>query len=107
VVKGGASVRLLDATAPVPAAVDSGPIVPEAQAVRAGLFQPRLVEFGEARRETIVSARPQVREELVVGRSVDSRPARIDDTVRRTEVEIENLPPRAARELSGEPSEGE
>jgi stress response protein YsnF len=59
----------------------------------ADLFTPRLIEFGETRRETIVAARPFVREELVVGKEIARRVERIDETVRRTEVEVEDLPP--------------
>jgi stress response protein YsnF len=63
-------------------------------AASAGLFQPRLIEFGETREETTVSVRPVVREELVVGRSEERRVERIEETVLRTEVEVEALPAR-------------
>lgn len=88
VVKGGARVKIL--------ASDPSP-TPPSQAARmdepAELFRPRLIEFGEMRRETVVAARPFVREELVVGKQVGRRVERIDETVRRTEVEVEDLPP--------------
>jgi stress response protein YsnF len=41
-----------------------------------------------------------VREELVVARSTGRRVERIEETVRRTEVEIESLPPRVGEKAS-------
>lgn len=100
-VKGGACVRLPSAEPAVADAPDSQPIISEREAAQAGLFRPRLIEFGEARHETVVAARPEIRETLIVARSVESRVERVEDKVRRTEVEIEQLPPRADEEVPG------
>ena len=92
VLKGGANVIVISA-----ARTDAPPVVAAVaakDAAKADLFRPRLIEFGETREETVVSARPFVREELAVGRTTDRRVERVDETVRRTEVEIENLSPR-------------
>ena len=90
IVKGGAKVSVVGA-AQAAASADSAPTVAADEAARAGLFRARLIEFGETREETIVSARPFVREELVVGRTAGRRVERIEETIRRTEVEVEDL----------------
>jgi Domain of unknown function (DUF2382) len=95
IVKGGARVSVVGpAHAAAPA--DPLPALSPDDVVRAGLFQPRLIEFEETREETIVAARPFVREELVVGRTAARRVERIEETVRRTEIEVESLPSGAA-----------
>jgi hypothetical protein len=58
----------------------------------AGLLTGRVFEFTENRREPIVSTRAEVREELAVRKSVTRRVQAIDEIVRRTEVEVEDLP---------------
>lgn len=97
IVKGGARVetRPVEGTAAQP---DTMPAIPEAESAQAGLFVSRLIEFGETRRETVVAARPFVREEIVVGKSIGRRVERIEETVRRTEVEVEQVPPRVREE---------
>ena len=92
--RGGASVRIDPAGAPARPAPDTA----GNGEAHSGLFRPRLIEFGEMRRETSVSVRPEVREEIVVARSVDRRVERVEETVRRTEVEVENLPRRGGEE---------
>ena len=93
ILKGGAKVSVVGA-AYAAASAASAPAVSAEEAAKAGLFRPRLIEFGETREETIVSAQPFVREELVVGRTSDRRVERIEETVRRTEVEVEDLSSR-------------
>jgi hypothetical protein len=100
IVRGGARVeaRLAEPTA---AKLPGGtPAISDSEASEAGLFRARLIEFGETRQETIAAAQPFVREQIVVGRNVGRRVERIEETVRRTEVEVEDLPPRAGDEAS-------
>lgn len=97
ILKGGATVSVVGA-AFAAASAEPLPIVGADEAAGSGLFRPRLIEFGETRAETVVSARPFVREQLVVGRTTGRRVERIEETVRRTEVEVEELPPRAGEE---------
>jgi stress response protein YsnF len=92
ILRGGAKVSVVSAAQS--ASTNSAPDVCADDAAKADLFRPRLIEFGETREETIVSARPFVREELVVGRSTGRRVERIEETVRRTEVEVDDLPAR-------------
>ncbi|HEX9933212.1 MAG TPA: DUF2382 domain-containing protein [Allosphingosinicella sp.] len=59
----------------------------------AGLFEERTIEVGETREKPVVSKSLFVREELVVRKSGTERIERFADSVRRTEVEVEELPP--------------
>lgn len=59
-----------------------------------GLLQERVIEITEMGEEAVVTKEAFVREELVVTKSVHRRVERIDETVRRTEVETERLPPK-------------
>ncbi len=59
-----------------------------------GLLQERVIEIAEMGEEAVVTKEAFVREELVVTKSVHRRVERIDETVRRTEVETERLPPK-------------
>jgi uncharacterized protein (TIGR02271 family) len=54
------------------------------------LFQDRTIEVEETGEEAVVSKETHVREELVVGKDVEERTQTVSDTVRRTEVEIED-----------------
>lgn len=92
VVTGGARVRISSAAPAAPEAAEPVNFLSEDQLAEAALFRPRLIEFGEKERETIVSARPEIREELVMARSVERRTERVEATLRRTEVEVEALP---------------
>ncbi len=58
-----------------------------------GLLQERVIEITEIGEEAVVTKEAFVREELVVTKSLHRRVARIDETVRRTQVETERLPP--------------
>ena len=58
-----------------------------------GLLQERVIEIAEMGEEAVVTKEAFVREELVVTKSLHRRIERIEDTVRRTEVETERLPP--------------
>jgi uncharacterized protein (TIGR02271 family) len=54
------------------------------------LFQDRTIEVEETAEEAVISKDTRVREELVVGKDVEERTQTVSDTVRRTEVEIED-----------------
>lgn len=55
------------------------------------LLRERSFEVTETAEEAVVSKSAHVREEVVVGKTVDERIERVDDTVRRTEVDIEDI----------------
>ncbi len=67
--------------------------ISEEEVARGGLLQERVIEVTEMREEAVVTKEAFVREELVVRKSVHRRIERIDETVRRTEVETERLHP--------------
>lgn len=54
-------------------------------------FRERTIEAREMHEEPVVSKEARVVEDVVVGREVEERTERISDTVRRTDVEIENI----------------
>lgn len=58
------------------------------------LMQDRTIELAETREEAVVDKQAVVREEVVVHRSADERVETVSDTVRRTEVDIEDLDDR-------------
>jgi hypothetical protein len=59
-----------------------------------GLLKDRVIEVVEMREEPIISREVVVREEVLIRKSVNQRRETVTDTVRRTEVEIEDLPSR-------------
>jgi uncharacterized protein (TIGR02271 family) len=54
------------------------------------LFQERTIEMDEKREEAVVSKEARVKEELVVRKDVEQRTETISDTVRSTEVDVED-----------------
>jgi len=54
------------------------------------LLQERTIEVSETAEEAVVGKEARVREEVVVSKDVDERVEHIDDTVRRTKVEVED-----------------
>jgi stress response protein YsnF len=68
----------------------------EEEVAEGGLLQERVIEITEMREEAVVTKEAFVREELVVTKSVHRRVERIEETVRRTEVETERLEPETA-----------
>ena len=66
-------------------------VTPE-EAEAAGLLRERTLEFVETREEPVVSKEIMVREEVIVRKRINERTETIRDTVRRTEVEVEELP---------------
>ena len=65
-----------------------------------GLFKERVFEIAQMREEPVVTKVAVVREEVIVRRTVRERTETVRDTVRRTEVEVEDLPPAAAKDDS-------
>jgi len=59
-------------------------------------FKEGSVEFHEMAEEPVVSKTAHVVEEVVIGKEVSQETASIDDTVRRTDVEVEQLGARGA-----------
>ena len=57
-----------------------------------GLFTERVFEIAEMREEPVVTKSAVVREEVIVRKTVKERTETVRDTVRRTEVEVEDLP---------------
>lgn len=55
------------------------------------LMQDRTIELAETREEAVVDKQAVVREEVVVHRSADERVETVSDTVRHTEVDIEDI----------------
>ena len=55
----------------------------------ADLLQERTVEMRETAEEAVVQKVAQVREEVVVSKTVEQRTEQVEDTVRRTEVDVE------------------
>jgi uncharacterized protein (TIGR02271 family) len=53
-------------------------------------FQERTLEVSETEEQAVVGKEARVTEEVVVGKSTGERTERIDDTVRRTKVEVED-----------------
>lgn len=60
-------------------------------------FQEKWVEVTEIDEEAVVSKEPRVVEEVVVGKDAETREEHVRDSVRRTDVEIENIPGEAGR----------
>jgi hypothetical protein len=65
----------------------------DADVAKAGLLVERVFAISEMREEAVVAKQAFVREELVVRKQVNERVERIDETLRHTEVEIEERRP--------------
>lgn len=65
--------------------------VSEQELEHGGLLRDRVVEISQVREEAVVSKEVVVREEVVVTKSTERRVEQIHETVRRTEVETEDL----------------
>ena len=67
-----------------------------------GLFKERMFEATEMREEPIVTKIPVLREEVIVRKTIKERTEIVRDTVRRTNVEVEDLPASEAAALFGQ-----
>jgi stress response protein YsnF len=59
-------------------------------------FKESVIELSETAEEVVASKEAQVVEEAVVSKGVTEHAETVKDTVRRTEVEVEKLPPGQA-----------
>jgi uncharacterized protein (TIGR02271 family) len=66
----------------------------EADVAARGVLKDRVIEISQMREEAVVTKEAVVREELVVNKTIEERTERIEETVRRTEVEVDDLPAR-------------
>lgn len=67
---------------------------PVSDAERAAAFKDEVIETEEFREEAVVSKEARVVEEVVVGKEATQHEETVRDTVRRTDVEVENLADR-------------
>lgn len=105
VARGGARVRSEVRDVPAEASVklkqerldaDVRPVgrpITDADVQAAGLLKSRVIEISEMREVPVVAKEAFVREEVVVRKTIEERTETIRDTVRRTEVEVDELRP--------------
>jgi stress response protein YsnF len=101
VVRGGARVRTQVEEVPVAQEIElmsefvrvsSRPASrPVSEQELGGLLRDRVIEIAQVREEAVVSKEVVVREEIVVTKTTEHRVEQIHETVRRTEVETEDL----------------
>ena len=103
VVRGGAKVRTRVEELPVTqevelieefARVEKRPArrpVSEQELEQAGLLRERVIEIAQVREEAVINKEAFVREEVVVTKTIERRVEQIHETLRRTEVETEEL----------------
>ncbi|HEX8668035.1 MAG TPA: YsnF/AvaK domain-containing protein [Allosphingosinicella sp.] len=72
--------------------------VTEQELEQAGLLRERVIEIAQVREEAVVTKEAFVREEVVVSKTTERRVEQIHETVRRTEVETEELGVQSAGE---------
>jgi uncharacterized protein (TIGR02271 family) len=70
--------------------VERRPVDRPVTAADEALFRERTIEASERSEEAVVSKEARVKEELVVNKDVEERTETVSDTVRRTEVEVED-----------------
>ena len=70
--------------------VERRAVNPTQEPVSEDAFRERTVEVAETDEEAVVQKRAQVREEVVIRKDVEERAQNVSDTVRRTEVEIDD-----------------
>ena len=80
------------------------PVRPVVRGSPEDLLQERTIEVSETAEQAVVGKEARVTEQVVVGKSVDERVESVDDTVRRTKVEIEDDRKGGPRGRSGTPS---
>jgi Domain of unknown function (DUF2382) len=73
----------------------SGRQLSESELEAGGLFKERVFEVAEMREEPVVTKVAVIREEVIVRKTLKERTETIRDTVRQTEVEVEDLPEEA------------
>ena len=81
--------------------VDRRPVDQAVTADAADLFIEQTFEFTETDEEAVVAKEAHVIEEVVVGKQVEERTETISDTVRRTDVEVDEVPASGNQEDYG------
>jgi uncharacterized protein (TIGR02271 family) len=76
--------------------VERRPVDRPATGADEALFRDRTIEASERAEEAVVSKEARVKEELVVNKDVEQRTETVSDTVRRTEVEVDDERSRTA-----------
>jgi len=71
--------------------VERRPVNQPISTADAGAFKEQSIELRETAEEAVVQKSARVVEEVIVGKEVSNREQQIHDTVRRTDVQIENL----------------
>ncbi|HEX9964779.1 MAG TPA: DUF2382 domain-containing protein [Allosphingosinicella sp.] len=105
-VRGGANVFAFTQEPPAEVPANgAGRFVSESEVAERGLLQERVIEIGEMREEAVVSKQAVVREELVIRRDVEERTERVSATLRRTEVDVEQI--EAGPEQAGAEGRGD
>lgn len=66
-------------------------LVSESELQAGDLLRERVIEIAQMREEAVVTKEAFVREEVVVSKSIERRVERIEDTVRRTEVDVDRM----------------
>jgi stress response protein YsnF len=62
------------------------------EVIAGGLLKDRVIEISEMREEAVVAKEAHVREELIIRKTTQQHVEHIDETVRRTEADVEELP---------------
>ena len=71
--------------------VDRRPVTGDTGANAADMLRERTIEVTESAEEAVIDKRAHVREEVVIGKTVGQRVEEVDETLRRTQVDIEQL----------------
>lgn len=71
--------------------IDRRPVSGDHVADAGDLLRERTIEVIETSEEAVIDKHAEVREEVVIGKTVGERVQQVDDTVRHTEVEVERL----------------
>jgi stress response protein YsnF len=66
-------------------------LVPESELQAGDVLRERVIEIAQMREEAVVTKEAYVREEVVVSKTIERRIERIDETVRRTEVDVDRM----------------
>jgi stress response protein YsnF len=74
-----------------PAPVSQARALSEAEIADGGFFRERVIEVAETHQEAVVEKEVVVREEVVLRKETAEHTQTIQDTVRRTEVEVDEL----------------
>jgi stress response protein YsnF len=75
----------------------------ESEIAAGGLFKERTFEATEMREEPVVTKVPVIREEVIVRKTIRERNETIRETVRQTDIQVEDLPPSEAEALFARP----